>query len=123
MRFVKKAKSQYKVYEVYCDSAESTLIKGLASAAIKAKLGVSVMKAKKGAIIDRIRFYNILMSTGRYYVLSHCENIIAAYKDAEWNSKAKDKDERLDDGSFNIDSLDACEYSTEPYMDTMIEIG
>ena len=123
VRFVKKAKQKYKVYEVYCDSAESTLIKGLVSAAIKAKLGVSVMKAKKGAIIDRIRFYNILMSTGRYYVLSHCENIIAAYKDAEWNSKAKDKDERLDDGSFNIDSLDACEYSTEPYMDTMIEIG
>ena len=28
-----------------------------------------------------------------------------------------------DDGSFNIDSLDACEYSTEAYMDTMIEIG
>ncbi|MBO5369425.1 MAG: PBSX family phage terminase large subunit [Clostridia bacterium] len=123
VRFVRKAKARYRVFEVYCDSAESTLIKGFETAATREKLGVSVMKAKKGAIIDRIRFYNFLMSTGRYYVLSHCENIIAAYKDAEWNSKSKDKDERLDDGTFNIDSLDACEYSTEPYMDTMIEIG
>ncbi len=121
VKFVQKAKSNFRVYEVYCDSAESTLIKGLEAAAVKAKLGVSVMKAKKGPIINRIRFYNMLMSKGKYYVLRGCENLIAAYKDAEWNSKSKDKDERLDDGTFNIDSLDACEYSTEPYMDEMIE--
>lgn len=121
VKFVKESKSKYRVYEVYCDSAESTLIKGLEAAAVKAKLGVSVMKAKKGPIINRIRFYNMLMSKGKYYVLRRCENLIAAYKDAEWNSKSKDKDERLDDGTFNIDSLDACEYSTEPYMDEMIE--
>lgn len=120
--FVRRAKKKYKLYEVYADSAESTLIKGLEAKAIADGLGVSVIKARKGPIVDRIRFYNKLMSTGRYCVLSHCRHITEAYRTAEWNKKAL-KDERLDDGTFNIDSLDACEYSTEAYQDAIEAAG
>lgn len=121
-KFVLNAKKKYKIYDVYADSAESTLIKGLQAKAISEKLGVSVMKAKKGPIVDRIRFYNKLMSTGRYYVLSHCKHIIEAYQTAEWNPKVL-TDERLDNGTFNIDSLDACEYSTEAYQSDISNAG
>ena len=38
-----------------------------------------------------------------------------------WDSKAVTADVRLDDGTTNIDNLDAQEYSTEPYMNDMIE--
>ena len=38
-----------------------------------------------------------------------------------WDSKVKTADVRLDDGTTNIDNLDAQEYSTEPYMNDMIE--
>ena len=49
---------------------------------------------------------------------------------AEWKEKMvddavweEDKDDvRLDDGSTNIDSLDAQEYSSEPFMRTMIDL-
>ncbi len=41
---------------------------------------------------------------------------------AVWDSKQL-KDVRLDDGNYNIDSLDAFEYSVEPLMSDIIEIG
>ncbi len=119
VKFVKRAKSKYSVFETYADSAETTLIKGLRSAVSNARLGMDIFKAKKGPINDRINLYNRLMGLGRYYVLEHCEKIIEAYKTAEWKRNS-DKDERLDNGSFNIDSLDACEYTTESYVDTLV---
>ena len=119
--FVKDALNKYKVFEVYADSAESTLIKGLTNAARNSRLPVSIIKEKTGPIINRIRLYNRLMSQGRYKVLKHCKKIIDAYQNAEWKPNVM-HDERLDNGTFNIDSLDACEYSTENYADVIMAI-
>lgn len=41
--------------------------------------------------------------------------------DAVWNKDVKDKDDRLDDGSTDIDSLDAFEYTIERDMKYLIE--
>ena len=38
-----------------------------------------------------------------------------------WNKDVKDKDERLDDGSTDIDSLDAFEYTIERDMKYLIQ--
>ena len=62
------------------------------------------------------------MSRDRYKILKHCEHLIKAYKTTEWNSKS-DKTERLDNGTFEVDVLDACEYSTEYDQSTIIEVG
>ncbi len=118
--FVQRCKDKYKVYEVYCDSAETTLIRGLQAAALKARLGVDIRGARKGPVNDRIRFYCQLMGAGRYTVTRHCKHVIEALSSAAWSSKDPTKDVRLDDGTYNIDSLDAMEYSTEPYMDDII---
>lgn len=112
----------YPVVEVYCDSAEQTLIQGFRRAAIAAGLPVSIRNARKGPINDRIRFYTRLMGADRYKVLRHCTHTIEALSTAVWSSKSPTKDVRLDDGSYNIDSLDALEYSTEPYMATIIKL-
>lgn len=121
IRFAKRALERYNVYVAYCDSAESTLIKSLVRAVIKEKLPLQVDKARKGPIIDRIRFFNVLMAKGRYKVLRSCDNIIKAYSTVEWSPKPKDgKDTRRDDGTFNIDSLDACEYATEAYTASVL---
>lgn len=45
----------------------------------------------------------------------------AADRNAVWNKDVKDKDERLDDGSTDIDSLDAFEYTIERDMRDLIE--
>ncbi len=110
------------VYDAYCDSAESTLIHGLRAAANRAGLRIDIRKARKGPIIDRIRFYNVIMAQGRYKVMSHCKHLIEALSSAVWDEK-KQEDTRLDDGNMNVDSLDALEYSSEPYMKDIISIG
>lgn len=117
--FVKRVKKSYKVYEVFCDSAETTLIEGLMSAAARENLGVDIRLAKKGKITERIRFFNLIMSCGSYKVMRSCKNVCEALESAVWDSKSN-SDKRLDDGSINIDSLDALEYASEEYMKDII---
>ena len=92
---------------------------GLENAAYKSSLGVDIRNAKKGRVLDRIRFYNRLMSHGRYFVLRRCKHLIEAFMSAVWDNRGTE-DRRLDDGSINVDSLDALEYSTEDYMSDLI---
>lgn len=111
-----------KATDIYCDSAETTLIKGIATATAQRKIPVEVHSARKGAVLDRIRFFSMMMAQGRFFILSRCKRTIEALSEAVWDSKHPERDTRLDDGSTNIDSLDALEYAAEPYMEEMIEI-
>jgi len=110
------------VVEVYCDSAEQVLIQGLKNAAYKAGLCIDIKNALKGEITERIRFYTSIMAQGRYKVMPHCKHTIDALKNAVWDSKSIE-DKRLDDGTLNIDSLDALEYSTEKYQKDILQMG
>jgi len=59
---------------------------------------------------------------GRLTVSPACPALIDAIETALWNPKAtNNKDERLDDGSTNIDSLDSAEYSVERDMNDLME--
>lgn len=80
-----------------------------------------VRKAKKASIIDRIRCTIRLMGAGRFWITEDCKSLQTALSDAVWNKDVKDKDERLDDGSTDIDSLDAFEYTIERDMRDLIE--
>lgn len=118
--FVRRAQMRYRVTEVRADSAEQTLIEGLTVAAIRAKLGVEIKNAVKGPINDRIAFYNSMMAQGRFVVLRHCKVTIAALSEAVYDPDEAVKDVRLDDGTTNIDSLDAFEYTTEPIQNQIL---
>jgi PBSX family phage terminase large subunit len=107
--------------DVYCDSAEQTLIGGLRSEAARRHAGVEIHNARKYPINDRIRFYCILQGAGRYRIHESCRDTIDAFRSAMWTDKAT-ADVRLDDGSTNIDNLDAQEYSTEPFMRDMVKL-
>lgn len=117
--FVKFVRRQldcgYNIAGIYCDSAEQVLIRGLKNALATANIGVPIYNAIKGSVNDRIAFYSTLMARDRYRILRHCTNTIGAFTDALWDSK-KMVDTRLDDGTTNIDNLDAQEYSTEKYQ-------
>jgi PBSX family phage terminase large subunit len=106
--------------DIYCDSAEQTLIAGLDVYCSRERLRVNILNAKKKPINDRIRFYTLLMGAGRYKILRSCAATIDALSSAVWDDKHKTEDVRLDDGTTNIDNLDAQEYSTEPYMSDII---
>lgn len=120
--FVRECKAQYTVSDVYCDSAEQTLIRGLQTACSKAGAGVWIHNARKGEINDRIRFFCRLMGAGRYKIMNTCPKTIDAFESAVWDSRSVTKDVRLDDGNYNIDSLDAQEYAVEPYMNQILDI-
>lgn len=120
VRFVRKQKERYRVLEVFCDSAETTLICGLQNAAVREKLLVDVRKARKSKIIDRIRVVSSLMDQGRFCLLEGAESAKRALASAIWDDTAL-SDVRLDDGTVDVDSLDALEYAIEPYMRELME--
>jgi PBSX family phage terminase large subunit len=101
--------------DVYCDSAEQTLIGGLRAEAARRRAGVEIHNAYKKPINDRIRFYTIMQGAGRYHIYKECGATIEAFRTAVWKDN-ETTDVRLDDGSTNIDNLDAQEYSTESVM-------
>ena len=120
--FVRRAKERYNVYEAYCDSAEQVLIKGFEVAAARRGLAMEIKNAIKGAINDRIAFYNSLIASRRWHVHESCKRTIEAFCNAVYDDKAKTGDVRLDDGSSNIDSIDSQEYSTERYANDVLEV-
>lgn len=119
--FVRRCKSKYRISDMYCDSAEQVLIKGIKGALAREKIPLNVHNARKGAIIDRIRFTCLMMAAGRFFVAKNCTHLIEAFSNAVWDGKKLD-DTRLDDGSVNIDSLDAFEYSVEPRMNEILRL-
>lgn len=117
--FLEGALKKYRITELFCDSAEQVLIRGIRRECARRRLPVEVKNARKGRILDRIRFYSGLMGTGRYAVMRSCKHTIESFSEAVWGSDGA----RLDDGSVNIDSLDAQEYSTESIMKSFIDFS
>ena len=109
------------VESVYWDNAETVLGNSIRNAVEKRFPWISVRQAKKRAITDRIRCTVRLMGAGRFFITDDCGSLQAALSDAVWNQEVKDKDERLDDGSTDIDSLDAFEYTIERDMKYLIQ--
>lgn len=127
--FIQRAQAQVRATSIWCDSAETTLIKGIRTAVYSRRIPVEVRNARKGEIIDRIRLCDMLMSQGRFFILRRCRHTISALSEAVWDGRASaagkssTKDRRLDDGSTNIDSLDALEYALESHANQLIQLG
>ena len=109
------------IESVYYDNAESVLGNSIRNAVEKRFPWIVVRQAKKATILDRIRCTVRLMGAGRFWITEDCKSLQIAFSDAVWNKDVKDKDERLDDGSTDIDSLDAFEYTIERDMRELIE--
>jgi PBSX family phage terminase large subunit len=100
---------------VFADSAEQALINTM-NAGQKYRINNSI----KNLIIDRIRCEILLLNTDRLHIVKDGNDaLIDGLKNARWNEK-KMKDERLDDGSSNIDILDAFEYSWEYWIKRLL---
>lgn len=119
--FVQECRSQWFVTDAFCDSAEQTLIAGLRQAVIKERIPINVANAQKSKIINRIRGVSILMGQGRFFVSEKCKETKDALLGALWDSKHQTEDVRLDDGTTNIDNLDAMEYSIERELPHLID--
>lgn len=105
--------------EAYCDSAEQVLIAGLRAAVSRSNTPIVINNARKNPINERINIVSKLMAMGRFHVLEHCQTVIEALCQAVWNNKEGHEDERLDNGTSDIDTLDAMEYSIEPHLNDL----
>ena len=119
--FVRRCQMRWLVTDCWCDSAEQTLINGLRTAAAQNRTPINIGNAMKRPINDRIRALCLLMGARRFFVNRACEWTIDALKNAVWDSKKLTEDVRLDNGSTNIDSLDALEYCFERDIPILIE--
>ena len=108
------------VESVFWDNAETILGNSIRNAVEQDFPWISVKPAKKKRINDRITCTVRLMGAGRFFVTEDCETLTTAFQEAVWDKDVKDRDERLDDGSTDIDSLDAFEYTIERDMKELI---
>ena len=111
-----------KVFDANYDNAEPILGRGLKIATIRNNCRVNVKPSIKVPILQRIRLINSLMAQHRFWFLNEgneTKSAQSAFYDAVWD---KDKvDTRLDDGTSDIDTLDATEYAIEKHYDILIK--
>ncbi len=114
IRFIEAVIDEYGyITKIYCDSAEQVLIRGFKTALAKTQHGdIKIVNALKSKITDRIFSMTALAAMGRLQMTEDCESLEEALSMAVWDPKSLDL-ERLDDGSSDIDTLDAAEYSYE----------
>lgn len=104
----KYGKPQY----AFWDNAETVLGQSIENACRKELPSLIVLPAQKKKINDRINYTVRLMGSGRFFITPDCLTLKKALQDAVYNSKVL-QEERLDDGSTDIDTLDAFEYTIE----------
>ena len=115
-KFADEIKDTYGfVDNVYCDNAEQAIINEFRN-----KTDYKIRNSVKNEIIDRIRCEDVLISSRRLFILENeIEALISGLLNAVWDDKQLN-DVRLDDGTSNIDILDAFEYSFEPYIKRLL---
>lgn len=123
-KFVNKIKSKYGfvAMECRCDSAEPVLINSIKNRVLHKRLGVIVKNAIKGEISGRIKFMLTMMAQGRIKFMWDNTAGINAFRTAVWNSAKGHENERLDDGTSDIDTVDSHEYTFEPKMTQIMRL-
>ena len=120
--FAKMVYAKYeKLFTTRCDNAEPVLIRGLKNIAIKDRLKTNIKRALKKPIKDRIELVQRLLGTDRLKMLRHSTiPLQKGLSQAVWSEKKEGV--RLDDGTSDIDILDAFEYSIEEYLENLVEM-
>ncbi len=119
VEFIKKVEHKYgRVSYIYPDSAEQVLIRGLRSRLLVEGITAIVKPALKDRIKDRIECERIMFAYDMILFMENdCQTLEEAFSSALWKKEktkiTEGEDERLDDGTTDIDSLDAFEYSFE----------
>ena len=107
----------------WADNEAQALINGMRTACRSAKLFLRIRDCFKAPIKDRIFTLQALMSQGRFHVMKNCTNVIDSLSQQVWDSKVEDDDVRLDDGTCDIDTADALEYSFSKFIKVLMAIG
>jgi PBSX family phage terminase large subunit len=120
LQFIADVQAKYgRVSSLYWDNAETVLGNSIRNAVERDCPDIGVYPAAKRRINDRINATVRLQGGGRFWMTTDCATLKDAMTEAVWNREKQD-DERLDDGSTDIDSLDAFEYTIEQDISYLI---
>ena len=118
IEFIKRMEFKYKckVDYIFPDNEEVVLIRGLRNDAPSRGIEATVRGCIKEPINDRIDLERTIIAYDMFwYIDGECNTLVDALCGAVWDDKAKE-DERLDDFTSDIDTMDAFEYSFTRYM-------
>jgi PBSX family phage terminase large subunit len=116
-RFIHSMFPTVPVAGIYCDCAETTIITSIMFYLLKNGVKTPVNDSRKGAVNGRIFALSSLIAQHRFTVHRDCENVINSLCSQVWDSKEVTKFVRLDNGTKDIDTADALEYSFAPYIE------
>lgn len=122
--FIRKVESLYgKVNYTYTDAAEQVVNIDFKEQLVRDGLRRIVADAKKKHVNDRIRATQNIIDQERFYYTEHAYTVRDALSEALWEGKDSTEDKRLDNGTTDIDTLDAFEYSFERDIEMLIYKG
>lgn len=108
-KFLKFVQNKYGAVDtMYFESAEQIIKNGL----ISRNPNITIVNCIKNTIMSRIRKFMELLTQRRFGYTEDAFTVRDALSESIWNPK-KLEDERLDDGTCDVDTLDAFEYSWE----------
>lgn len=115
--FYNEVKAEYGyISHCYADwgGLGQVITRGLQTYCLQNNTPVKIHDCTKYRIIERINIVSRLIGAKRFKILSRCKETIEALSNAVWE---EDKDDvRLDNGTINIDVLDAMEYAFSNYI-------
>lgn len=117
LQFYNEVKEEYGyVYRSYADwgGLGQVITRGLQTYCTQKGTPIRIFDCSKYRIIERINIVSRLMGANKFKIMSRCKETIEALSSAVWE-EGKD-DVRLDNGTVNIDVLDAMEYAFSNYM-------
>lgn len=125
VRFARRCMKDFKVQLTYFENAEQVLKKGFEAKSREKQLKLSIRNCIKNEIKTRIDAVVTLISQNRFYYTEEATTVKDALSEAIWCPKSAEKglDVRLDNGSTDIDTLDAFEYSFERHINRLIKAG
>ena len=111
-----------RIDKVKVDSAEPTIIDFLQQAILDIGMHIPVESSIKIQINDRIHLFGILLMQDRiHFIENQTKEIIKGLQDATQDEEAED-DRWLDDGTSDVDILDAFNYSIEEWNTQLVRI-
>lgn len=120
--FIREVQMKYgAVSVIYADSTEQVLIKGMQKALLDEDIIIKIKDSIKNKINDRIRLVNSLIATNRFLYTDDCKTLAEALSLAVYEDD-KQEDTRLDNGTSDIDTLDAFEYSIENHLNRLMKV-
>lgn len=115
--FYNEVKAEYGyISHCYADwgGLGQVITRGLQTYCLQNNTPVKIHDCTKYRIIERINIVSRLIGANKFKILSRCKETIEALSNAVWE---EDKDDvRLDNGTINIDVLDAMEYAFSNYI-------